>query len=192
MGSATLYADLSWDRMSTHRPRDGTSLTHRGRRNWMASAGRPEPGPEAALPPSGGTLPHLGQFPDKVMSRTCLLFTADATAGAGDGTCLVRVFGPSPGLIDPLPTTPTEDMLEGRAVWSHPGAQPAEGNVLGTPSLAEDVITLQNLPQSSGTSERASIASWRLASVPRFLVAKDVERVIDSCTGHVFELRDRA
>jgi site-specific recombinase XerD len=35
-------------------------------------------------------------------------------------------------------------------------------------------------------------ASWRLASVPRFLVAKDVERVIDSCTGHVFELRDRA
>lgn len=35
-------------------------------------------------------------------------------------------------------------------------------------------------------------ASWRLASVPRFLVAEDVERVIDSCTGHIFELRDRA
>jgi len=35
-------------------------------------------------------------------------------------------------------------------------------------------------------------ASWRLASVPRFLAAEDVERVIDSCTGHVFELRDRA
>jgi integrase/recombinase XerD len=35
-------------------------------------------------------------------------------------------------------------------------------------------------------------ASWRLASVPRFLVAEDVERVIDSCIGHVFELRDRA
>jgi integrase/recombinase XerD len=35
-------------------------------------------------------------------------------------------------------------------------------------------------------------ASWRLASVPRFLVAEDVERVIDSCNGHVFELRDRA
>ncbi len=35
-------------------------------------------------------------------------------------------------------------------------------------------------------------ASWRLASVPRFLVAEDVERVINSCTGHAFELRDRA
>jgi integrase/recombinase XerD len=35
-------------------------------------------------------------------------------------------------------------------------------------------------------------ASWRLSSVPRFLAAEDVERVVDSCTGHVFELRDRA
>ena len=35
-------------------------------------------------------------------------------------------------------------------------------------------------------------ASWRLAAVPRFLAAEDVERVIDSCTGYVFELRDRA
>jgi integrase/recombinase XerD len=35
-------------------------------------------------------------------------------------------------------------------------------------------------------------ASWRLSSVPRFLAAEDVERVIDSCTGQVFELRDRA
>ena len=35
-------------------------------------------------------------------------------------------------------------------------------------------------------------ASWQLSSVPRFLAAEDVERVIDSCTGYVFELRDRA
>jgi len=35
-------------------------------------------------------------------------------------------------------------------------------------------------------------AAWRLSSVPRFLAAEDVERVVDSCTGHVFELRDRA
>ena len=35
-------------------------------------------------------------------------------------------------------------------------------------------------------------ASWQLSSVPRFLAAEDVERVIDSCTGHAFELRDRA
>jgi site-specific recombinase XerD len=35
-------------------------------------------------------------------------------------------------------------------------------------------------------------ASWRLSSVPRFLATEDVERVVDSCTGHVFELRDRA
>ena len=35
-------------------------------------------------------------------------------------------------------------------------------------------------------------ASWRLSSVPRFLAAEDVERVLDSCTGHLFELRDRA
>lgn len=27
---------------------------------------------------------------------------------------------------------------------------------------------------------------------PRFLAAEDVDRVINSCTGHVFELRDRA
>ena len=35
-------------------------------------------------------------------------------------------------------------------------------------------------------------ASWRLSSVPRFLATEDVERVVASCTGHVFELRDRA
>jgi site-specific recombinase XerC len=35
-------------------------------------------------------------------------------------------------------------------------------------------------------------ASWRLSSVPRFLAAEDVERVVDSCAGYVFELRDRA
>ncbi|HUD57569.1 MAG TPA: tyrosine-type recombinase/integrase [Terracidiphilus sp.] len=35
-------------------------------------------------------------------------------------------------------------------------------------------------------------ASWKLSSVPRFLVAEDVERVIGSCNTHVFGLRDRA
>jgi integrase/recombinase XerD len=35
-------------------------------------------------------------------------------------------------------------------------------------------------------------ASWQLSSVPRFLVAEDVERVIDSCNGYVFGLRDKA
>jgi site-specific recombinase XerD len=35
-------------------------------------------------------------------------------------------------------------------------------------------------------------ASWRLSSVPRFLAAEDVERVVDSCAGYVFELRDGA
>ena len=35
-------------------------------------------------------------------------------------------------------------------------------------------------------------ASWRISSVPRFLATEDVERVVDSCTGHLFELRDRA
>ena len=35
-------------------------------------------------------------------------------------------------------------------------------------------------------------ASWQLSSVPRFLAAEDVERVINSCGGHSFELRDRA
>ena len=35
-------------------------------------------------------------------------------------------------------------------------------------------------------------ASWGLSSVPRFLAAEDVQRVIDSCAKHVFEQRDRA
>jgi integrase/recombinase XerD len=35
-------------------------------------------------------------------------------------------------------------------------------------------------------------ASWQLSSVPRFLAADDVQRVIDSCTGYIFERRDRA
>ena len=35
-------------------------------------------------------------------------------------------------------------------------------------------------------------ASWQLASVPRFLAAEDVERVIGSCDGYAFALRDRA
>ena len=35
-------------------------------------------------------------------------------------------------------------------------------------------------------------ASWQISSVPRFLVPEDVERVIDSCAGYSFELRDRA
>lgn len=34
--------------------------------------------------------------------------------------------------------------------------------------------------------------SWQLSSVPRFLPAEDVERVIDSCKNYRFELRDRA
>src|ERR1700680_3529471 len=33
-------------------------------------------------------------------------------------------------------------------------------------------------------------ASWQLSSVPRFLVAEDVERVIGSCNDYVFGLRD--
>jgi integrase/recombinase XerD len=35
-------------------------------------------------------------------------------------------------------------------------------------------------------------ASWRLSSVPRFLVAEDVERVIGSSSNNAFGLRDRA
>jgi integrase/recombinase XerD len=35
-------------------------------------------------------------------------------------------------------------------------------------------------------------ASWQLASVPRFLVPADVERLIASCLGHVHGSRDRA
>jgi site-specific recombinase XerD len=35
-------------------------------------------------------------------------------------------------------------------------------------------------------------ASWQLASVPRFLVPADVERLIASCLGHVHGPRDRA
>ncbi len=37
-----------------------------------------------------------------------------------------------------------------------------------------------------------NFASWQLSSAPRFLAAEDVERVISSCIGHAFELRDRA
>src|ERR1039457_5220148 len=35
-------------------------------------------------------------------------------------------------------------------------------------------------------------ASWQLSSVPRFLAAEEVERVISSCSGYAFGLRDRA
>ncbi len=35
-------------------------------------------------------------------------------------------------------------------------------------------------------------SAWQLSSVPRFLATEDVGRVIDSCGGHTFELRDRA
>lgn len=35
-------------------------------------------------------------------------------------------------------------------------------------------------------------ASWQLSSVPRFLAAEDVERVISSCDNHDFGMRDRA
>jgi len=35
-------------------------------------------------------------------------------------------------------------------------------------------------------------ASWQLSSVPRFLTAEDVERVIGSCAGHGFGMRDKA
>jgi len=37
-----------------------------------------------------------------------------------------------------------------------------------------------------------SFASGQLSSVPRFLAAEDVERVISACNGYSFELRDRA
>src|SRR5260370_611848 len=35
-------------------------------------------------------------------------------------------------------------------------------------------------------------ASWQLTSVPRFLVAEEVQRVIDSCNDYLFGIRDRA
>ena len=35
-------------------------------------------------------------------------------------------------------------------------------------------------------------ASWQLASIPRFLATEDVERVIGSCDGYAYALRDRA
>jgi integrase/recombinase XerD len=35
-------------------------------------------------------------------------------------------------------------------------------------------------------------ASWQLSSVPRFLVAEDVERVIGSCVNYAFGVRDGA
>jgi integrase/recombinase XerD len=35
-------------------------------------------------------------------------------------------------------------------------------------------------------------ASWQLSSVPRFLTAEDVERVIGSCADHIFGMRDKA
>ncbi len=35
-------------------------------------------------------------------------------------------------------------------------------------------------------------ASWQLSSVPRFLASEEVERIINSCTGYAFALRDRA
>jgi site-specific recombinase XerD len=35
-------------------------------------------------------------------------------------------------------------------------------------------------------------ASWQLSSVPRFLAAEEVERVISSCSGDAFGVRDRA
>jgi integrase len=34
-------------------------------------------------------------------------------------------------------------------------------------------------------------ASWQLASVPRFLVTEEIERVIDSCNDYLFGIRDR-
>ena len=37
-----------------------------------------------------------------------------------------------------------------------------------------------------------AFASWQISAVPRFLATEDVERVINSCTGSAFELRDRA
>jgi len=35
-------------------------------------------------------------------------------------------------------------------------------------------------------------ASWQLSSLPRFLAIEDVERVIGSCTGYAFGVRDKA
>src|SRR5260370_11094977 len=36
------------------------------------------------------------------------------------------------------------------------------------------------------------VTSWQLSSIPRFLPAEDVERVIHSCTNYIFGLRDKA
>jgi integrase/recombinase XerD len=36
------------------------------------------------------------------------------------------------------------------------------------------------------------LASWQLSSLPRFLAIEDVERVIGSCAGYVFGVRDKA
>ena len=169
MGSATLYAANHGTGFDPHVHGVVPPSRIVGAATMSVSAGRPKPGPEVALPPKA-TLPHPGQFTDGVMSRTCLLFAAEATAGAGGATCLAQVSGRAQDrmtLFRPLQPEP----CWGRARRRRTGAQPARGHVRGTSLLAEGVITLEAVLGVPGNSERASIALRRLACLnPKFVL----------------------
>src|SRR3979490_674364 len=63
------------------------------------------------------------------------------------------------------------------------------------------VVAVRSFVRFLGATGRCSVgmehaipgfASWQLTSVPRFLLPEEVERVINSCNGYLFGIRDRA
>ncbi len=100
------------------------------------------------------------------------------------------------GLLDALGDDPGRYTAEALRAWvceraRRHGVERAKSIVVAVRAFLCDLGATGQRPAGM---EHAipRFASWRLSSVPRFLVPQDVERVIASCAGHKHGHRDRA
>ena len=142
--------------------------------------------PPPATPPSAAEQwPVLGEFRSWMHSHRGL---AETTLDVYQGILV--------GLIDVLGDDARAYSAESLRAFVLDRARPH-----GIERAKSVVVAVRSFLRFLGVTSRCppdmehaipGFASWRLSSVPRFLAAEDVERVVHSCTGYVFELRDRA
>ena len=142
--------------------------------------------PPPVTPPSAGDLwPMLGEFRSWMSKHRGL---ADTTLNLYQGILV--------GLLDALGDDARAYSAEALRAFVLDRARPH-----GIYRAKNIVVAVRSFVRFLGVTGRCppgmehaipGFASWQISSVPRFLVAEDVERVIGSCTDDVFGVRDRA
>src|SRR5271166_2737821 len=142
--------------------------------------------PLPATPPSASDLwPLLGEFRSWMRKHRGL---TDTTLDVYDGILA--------GLLDALGDDVRDYSAEALRAFVLDRARPH-----GIYRAKSIVVAVRSFVRFLGATGRCSagmehaipgFASWQLTSVPRFLLPEEVERVIDSCSGYLFGIRDRA